>query len=1364
MSLQVKQSLIISRAKSNSDFRAVIRACWETLIKGDFHRGIDRYGVAVGEVAARKARALRTLCELARDSLTKENFEARFAPGGNASSSVLKVKHDIETLLAEMEGAHAAAHIHQFLAHFVLISLDFLHAGACDPPLAVNRIRDCLATEDVEKAPLVWSRLIQIARESAGWSGEFDRARLLRSISPLVRLRRADVSMIVDVRRAFLLSMREHCEQLPQVDPTSRLGDAYVALSLDRCDGGAERRAAHRISGKMAEHALTQSGNHLIEGVAGSGKSTLARRLVIACADALLERSSVSLETARLPVLVPARAIVETRGSFSDAIRHAVVEDMAFTGMAEPPARFFQPSAPDGHASWMLVIDGLDEIADGAQRQKLWDSLAKHAQTSECFRFIVTSRPGAIDIRDGSIFARWSAAPLEAASWRAIAGHRLGGDTLLERFVERMNSPDHMEIVRLPLFVTMAADVFRRHPDLPTLSSDLCDLFVRHILNRMSGSVEARSAVERLLEVCAVDAVPNFLWLTESEPQLLNAFGPSSFLPLEFEVEAKRTLARCGFGRFVGSEFRFNHDLLRSRFAAQAISRASKPSERVWDTIDPFKVGWTVVEQICIFWDRTGEAISPAVRGLLSYGEDGLKCAIGVIAACHSVGDREVGEVAERLIRSMEFGAMIWALDALARIARGRPLVKKRLLDIVNGHDDWLGLVVVEIVECLLKAGYRNDAIQALKRICSLGDCYGPDRIRAAELLLQCNEREIAMAALAHEMESGDEPQSQLDAACMLLEVEPSPRAQQAVRNLLEEVESAGETTYQATLGRLLKLGEEELALAALRQMARPAAKGLDQTIPWTAISASRELAVWDHDEGVRALAALLVHEGYSLRGRAEVIAALYELGEVALALEAMRRALASADDEQIDWFVVDVMRTLDMCDEAATLGKRAIGRRLRKGEPGRNWRDLFDHLYGWCDLTNLLDPLIRKLEVEPSTNVAGALAKLGCRDMAITTLRNWCSHWDPRKVLDAAGALAELGSRDQALRAANRVGKDASIAPEHRLHAAETLKSASMFPQSARLYTLLMRDNSLGMKCRCRAASALCEIGRSTRAIWNTLWDYLLDEDNELRERLTAAEQLLRTEEDGFFDYDQYDVCDILLSILDDANLAAIARLEIGKLLAQQRFNLSELSAVLPALESGAAPTVQVLSFLHKVSLYARDPAADLKTLEIVERDTPPWRIVIDICSNIHSPDARPVAQARLEKLAADTMAPPAWRRNAAEALHKADSGLGAQAFKKIAVDASISIRERHLAWKKFAAGDRQILREGLVDLSSTPDLSLWERMILVALAIETADLDRARSFLDAARLDAPLSIKEMVALAEGYVDIGAEESALAA
>jgi hypothetical protein len=130
------------------------------------------------------ARALTTFCELASESQTTDHFDARFAPDGNAGRPVRAVKEDVAALLDEINGSPCTTpQLRRFLAHFVLIEFDFLHEGATHPPAAITRIRDCLGPSDATKAPLIWTRLVQLARGSAGKSGVFDRTRLVRLTS-----------------------------------------------------------------------------------------------------------------------------------------------------------------------------------------------------------------------------------------------------------------------------------------------------------------------------------------------------------------------------------------------------------------------------------------------------------------------------------------------------------------------------------------------------------------------------------------------------------------------------------------------------------------------------------------------------------------------------------------------------------------------------------------------------------------------------------------------------------------------------------------------------------------------------------------------------------------------------------------------------------------------------------------------------------------------------------------------------------------------------------------------------------------------------------------------------------------------------
>lgn len=259
LSLQVKRSLTISKAETNIDFRDIIRDSWATLKKSDFRINADRYGVAVGTVTPAKERALKTLCDWARESLTTDHFDARFADGGSASAEIKAVKDDVVALLKEAKGMPCTSEeVHQFLAHFVLIQFDFLREGATDPPDAINRIRDCLAPDEAAKAPLVWSRAVQLARASAGKSGQFDRARLVRSISCVTRLRGAT---------SFRLDL----------DKVTELAKSYLNLIPDDVGGTRLDRISflENLDTKLTTARVVQ-----VRGLPGGGKSVVVRRAV----------------------------------------------------------------------------------------------------------------------------------------------------------------------------------------------------------------------------------------------------------------------------------------------------------------------------------------------------------------------------------------------------------------------------------------------------------------------------------------------------------------------------------------------------------------------------------------------------------------------------------------------------------------------------------------------------------------------------------------------------------------------------------------------------------------------------------------------------------------------------------------------------------------------------------------------------------------------------------------------------------------------------------------------------------------------------------------------------------------------------
>jgi hypothetical protein len=257
LSLQVKRALTISAVKSNTDFRDIIRDSWATYQKPDFLASLDRYGAAVGQIAAEKARALQSLCDLARESDTADHFEARFAKDGHASAELKSIKKSVAVLLAEAKGSPASrAELHGFLAHFVLVQFDFLHAGANDPPQLVNRLRECLSPDQAAQAPLVWSTLRQLARDSDGKAGVFDRSRLVGELAAVVRLKAAG-------------SLRGDLEKLAAL-ATDWLADIQN-------DVGGSHLNRNALFAEL-ESAVAQSRFVQIRGLPGSGKSVLLRQ------------------------------------------------------------------------------------------------------------------------------------------------------------------------------------------------------------------------------------------------------------------------------------------------------------------------------------------------------------------------------------------------------------------------------------------------------------------------------------------------------------------------------------------------------------------------------------------------------------------------------------------------------------------------------------------------------------------------------------------------------------------------------------------------------------------------------------------------------------------------------------------------------------------------------------------------------------------------------------------------------------------------------------------------------------------------------------------------------------------------------
>jgi energy-coupling factor transporter ATP-binding protein EcfA2 len=234
----------------------------------------------------------------------------------------------------------------------------------------------------------------------------------------------------------------------------------------------------------------------VIIGPPGSGKTTLLQHMALTLAAGRKARRKAGAP-AKTPIVLYLRNHAEAINKKPELTLSQAVRDHLKAWELEAPPRWFRKHLKQGHC--IVMLDGLDEVADPKARKKVVDWVQRQMEAYPRNRFVVTSRPygyykqtlnGAV-VLEVSPFSQgqvkrfvhnWYLANEIMSKQLDDEGVRLDARKGAEDLLRRLNTSDLAALAVNPLLLTMIATVHRYKSSLPKrrveLYKEICEVFL----------------------------------------------------------------------------------------------------------------------------------------------------------------------------------------------------------------------------------------------------------------------------------------------------------------------------------------------------------------------------------------------------------------------------------------------------------------------------------------------------------------------------------------------------------------------------------------------------------------------------------------------------------------------------------------------------------------------------------------------------------------------------------------------------------------------------------------------------------------------------------------------------------------------
>ena len=572
--------------------------------------------------------------------------------------------------------------------------------------------------------------------------------------------------------RELLIAQHRARETVPyrlltgQIPPLSSL---YVEQDVERSRIGSEGSRDLALSDlkPLVSRSMTIAtvlGLHshiVITAEPGGGKSTLLYQLIAQSAEWWFGNTSDNLDQApmgsAIPIRVPAQLLLGR--SLPEALAASVVSELGeYLDVPPPdPSLFTQPPMDSG--SWLVMVDGLDEILDRISRRRIIEAIAQRVKSgSGHFRFLITSRPLARDDLEPLNNRHVGLYVLQtfddqrlrdyAQNWFNTRSFGVAQEETT-KFLDLLNRSRLLSIVSIPLLATIALIVYEQGIEqdrgLPTGRAGLYSEFVDFLLNVRQDTVQTRRAFREQLmpyahgEQIAEWCYDNLLILLEELASYRLSSGhdsledvaaayvgshlslPTNRVP-DWKGRLRRLLTSTGLLIERGNSLDFLHRSFAEYLAAAELADRLPSTLSVSSTDEILQVAFP---------------LSTRNLGLFALGRWSV-----------AAPNRDASVVIEELLEGDSYDEVLLASDILSfgvpvdvhsEMAVGRELTKMALSDTAY----WS-----HALSALAAQPNRKAALRWLRELALGGLGAAEMRIRAGRLLVELGDREHGIQAL----------------------------------------------------------------------------------------------------------------------------------------------------------------------------------------------------------------------------------------------------------------------------------------------------------------------------------------------------------------------------------------------------------------------------------------------------------------------------------------------------------------------------------------------------------------------------------------------------------------------------------------